>query len=400
MDDTDAAAGPGSCIKPGPVRWVTAAESPDGIERWIVTRYDDAVAALSDPRLSTQRAYQADAGTPANCADAGTQANDGDSLSQTMLTADPPDHTRLRKIVVRAFSAKRIERFRPRLQQIADELLDALAACGDDPVDLVETFALPLPVRAISELLGVPRDQCDRLLKSAGLPGPHRGIVVPTEAVSGTLAELIAARRGKPADDLLGTLAAAHERGQLTDTELINTAVLLFAAGHHNTAILIASGVLTLLQQPERLAELRSGTSPVSSAVDELLRYRPPATGVPRHALEDVEIGGVTIPGGSYVQVVLAAANHDPSKLADPDTFDIHRAGGEGLAFGHGIHSCLGARLAKLEGEVAIGTLLRRFPDLTIASLPGAGENLPKPISHGDGWLLPVHLHGTPAASH
>lgn len=392
-------------MMPEPVRRITAAaESPEGIERWVVTGYDEAVAALSDPRLSTQRAYQAGAGTQVNCADAGAQAPDGDRMSQTMLTADPPEHTRLRKIVVRAFSAKRIEAFRPRLQQIAGELLDTLAARGDDPVDLVETFALPLPVRAICEILGVPRDQCDRLLQSAGLPGPHKGIVVPADAVSATLAELIAARRRQPADDLLSTLAAAHEQGQLSDTELINTAVLLFAAAHHNTAILITRGVLTLLQHPEQLAELRSGAMHVSSAVDELLRHHPPAIAVPRHAVEDVEIGGVAIPGGSYVHVVLAAANHDPGRVADPDSFDIHRAGGEGLAFGHGIHSCLGTRLAKLEGEVAIGTLLQRFPGLAIAATQGdgractdGGNELPKPISHGDGWLLPVHLHRTPA---
>ncbi|HLX49674.1 MAG TPA: cytochrome P450 [Streptosporangiaceae bacterium] len=382
----------------GPVRRVAAAaQSPDGIERWVVTGYAEAVAALSDPRLSTQRAYEAGAGSQVNCADAGTQATDGNRMRQTMLTAGPPDHTRLRKIVVRAFSATRIEALRPRVQQIAGELLDALAARDEDPVDLVETFALPLPVRVICEILGVPRDQCDRLLKSAGLPGPHRGIVVPVDAISATLAELIAARRRQPADDLLSTLTAAHEQGRLSDTELINTAVLLFAAAHHNTAILITRGVLTLLQHPQQLAEVRSGATHVSSAVDELLRHHPPAVAVPRHALEDVEIGGVAIPGGSYVQIVLAAGNRDPAVFTAPDSFDIHRAGGEGLAFGHGIHSCLGTRLAKLEGEVAIGTLLRRFPGLAIAATPDGGSEPPKPVSHGDGWLLPVHLNKAPA---
>lgn len=380
-------------MKTGPVRRVAAAaESPDGAERWVVTGYAEAVAALSDPRLSTQRAYEAGAGAQVSCADAGTQATDGNRMSQTMLTAGPPDHTRLRKIVVRAFTAKRVEAFRPRLQQIAGELLDALATRGEDPVDLVETFALPLPVRVICEILGVPRDHCDRLLKTAGRPGPHRGIVVPADAITATLAELIAARRRQPAGDLLSTLAAAHEQGRLNDTELINTGVLLFAAAHHNTAILIARGVLTLLQHPRQLAELRSGATPVASAVDELLRHHPPAVAVPRRALDDVEIGGVAIPSGSYVHIVLAAGNRDPEVFAAPDTFDIHRASGEGLAFGHGIHACLGTRLAKLEGEVAIGTLLHRFPGLAIAAPPDGGSEPPKPLSHGDGWLLPVHL--------
>lgn len=403
MDDTNAARNTGnaqeptqsagcggvildSSTQPGPIRLATTAESTDGVERWVVTRYEDAVAALSDPRLSSERAY--------STAGAGDQTHEGDMLKHTMIAADPPDHTRLRKLVVRAFSAKRVEALRPRVQRIADELLDAVAAPREDPMDIVETFAFPLPVRVISEILGVPDDVRDRLLGSGGGPGQPITIV-PADATRAVMAELIDARRIRPADDLLSTLVAAHEQERLSDAELVNTAGLLFAAGHATTVNLIAGGVLTLLRHPEQLAELRSDPTLISSVVDELLRHVPPVPAVSRYALDDVEIGGVTIPRGSHVDVALVTANHDPHKFADPEDFDIHRVGGEDVAFGHGIHFCLGARLAKLEGEVAIGTLLRRFPDLTLADASGTGDT----IGLGEGRPVWVYVNGTPAVA-
>lgn len=364
---TVTAGGPVSTADPqsGPVRLAAASDSADGLARWLITRHDDVIAALSDPRLSSEQVY------PRDCAvarliteeqtSASAQLTAAGTLSRTMIASDPPVHTRLRKLVVREFSAKRLDALRPRVQQIADELADAVAVRGE--VDLIRSFAFPLAVRTIGELLGVS-DEVRTLLPSED---EREAPMIPIDVAHAAAVDWIEARRHEPADDLLGTLVAAHEQGQLSYEELVGMPFVLLIAGHVTTGHLIGNGVWTLLQHPEQLAELRRDPALVASAVDEVLRHVGPATLVSRYALEDVEIGGTTIPAGSYVRAMLSAARHDRDRFPDPDRFDIHRGDGAELAFGHGIHYCLGARLAKMEGEIAISTVLRRFPDLALA---------------------------------
>lgn len=335
----------------GPVRRISGADGD--VERWLVTRYADVRAALANPRLSSTRAYTDDLMDP---------AHDAGSLEHSMIAVDPPDHTRLRKLAVRAFSAAKIEALRPRVQQLTDELLDAAVNdAADGVVDVVAALAFPLPVRVISEILGVPEDVRERLLANGDSSG-----MVPMDVVSEAMTELIQARRGRPSDDLLGDLVTAHEAGRLSDAELTSMAVMLFAAGHVTTVHLIRTGVVTLLDHPDQVADIRREPSLLAAAVDELLRHAGPVPAVARYALDDTEVGGVTIPRGSHVTVALTTANHDHDEFANPDAFDVHRDGGVDVAFGHGIHFCLGARLAKLETEVALGTLLRRFPHLDL----------------------------------
>jgi cytochrome P450 len=275
-----------------------------------------------------------------------------------MIALDPPDHTRLRRLVAREFSAKHLESFRPRVQRLADELLDAIA--GREQVDLVRTFSFPLVVRVLCALLNFPEQLTKRLVPDGGEPR------FPGEAAYEAVVELIELRRAEPADDIVTDLIAAHAEGKLSDDELIGMPVMVLFAGL-STVQLIGNGVLTLLQYPDQLAELRRDPGLVPSTVDEVLRYVSPAASVTRYAVEDVEIGGTRIPAGSQVRLLTGSAGHDPAKYPDPERFDIHRGAVHDLAFGNGIHFCLGGHLAKVEGQVAIGTLFRRFPDLTLA---------------------------------
>lgn len=379
---------------PGPIRLASSDESPDGIERWVVTRYEDAVAALSDLRLSNQNAY----GSPGTA-----QAHEGDLLTGTMIGLDPPDHARLRRLVVRSFSAKRIEALRPRVRQIADDLLDALA--GQETTDIVTTYAFPLPVQVISELLGIPPDVHEHLLRQATAADSATDStirMIPQATVTAAMENLIdqhstqqhTQQSTQPPGDLLTTLITAQADGQLSHRELVQTAALLFTAGHVTTVYLIGGGIATLLHHPEQLDELRRDPTLVSSAVDELLRHAGPVPSIPRYALQDVNIGGTTIPAGSHVTVALTTANHDPAAFTNPSSFDIHRDIPGDVAFGHGIHFCLGARLAKLEAEIAIATLLRRFPTLALA----------KPATPSTSGMLGVdELHvrlGKPTPAH
>ncbi|GGM80663.1 cytochrome P450 [Longimycelium tulufanense] len=355
--------------EPGPVRYLPGEDG--GVGRWIVTRYADVVAALTDPRLSNKSYAAADP----------TSHEPNDQLGWSMVAADPPDHTRLRKQVVRAFSAKQVETLRPRVQRIVDELLDAVAV--SDEIDLVETFVFPLPVRVICHILGIPRTACDRLLDAAHTAEvPAAG--VPLECAENVLREVIDDRHARRTDDLLGGLVTARNNHKLSDTEVLELARLLFVSGHLTTVTLISHGIAALLDDPELRALLRDSPAHVSSMVDELLRCAGPVPSVPRYAVEDVDIGGAVIPGGSYVAVMLMSANHDPITFTDPHAFDIHRRTRDDVAFGHGIHFCLGARLAKMEAELALGTLVGRFPDLAPAG-PAPDD---RPLS------LRVHLHG------
>ncbi|MFE9097626.1 cytochrome P450 [Streptomyces sp. NPDC007264] len=353
----------------GPVRRVVVA---GGLDAWLITRYEDGLAALGDPRLSSDIH---DASDPRLLRQ--LPVTERESMLRTMLRADPPDHTRLRRLVSKAFTARRVAELRPRVQAVADGLLDAIVRAGR--ADLVADFALPLPVTVIGELLGVPtRDRHDfqRWTDDMILRGPEP----PDPAVvdgawrqmRAYLTTLLAAKRADAGDDLLSALITARdEERRLDEDELIAMAFLLLVAGYVTTVNLIGGGIAALLAHPDQLRLLREDPALLPHAIEEFLRYDGPVNpGIARFAREDVEIAGVTIPRGATVLVASAIADRDPARFPDPDRLDITRRDNAHLAFGHGIHYCLGAPLARLEGQVAIGTVLRRLPGLALAVPP------------------------------
>ncbi|KOV84157.1 cytochrome P450 [Nocardia sp. NRRL S-836] len=309
-------------------------EAPDGRQTWMISRYDDVVQALDHPGLSS-------AIIP------------GGMLNHT----DPPEHTRLRKPIARAFSTRRMEALRPRIEQITNDLLDAWES--EDEVDVIATFAYLLPITVICELLGVPERDRDELRRlTAELLTPETMVVAYGEFAA-YVQHLLDTK--EPGDDVITELR--------DEPNLVQTLVLLITAGHETTVQLIGNGLLALLRDPVMRQRLAGDPLLVPDAVEELLRYDPPlAEGVSRTATTDVVIGGVTIPRSAQVTVSLGAANRDPSRFPDPDVLRLGRD--PHVTFGHGVHYCLGARLARIEGEIALGTLLRRFPELVLAAEP------------------------------
>ncbi|MEV7723630.1 cytochrome P450 [Streptomyces sp. NPDC087917] len=353
----------------GPVRRVVIA---GGVEAWIVTRHEDGLAALSDPRLSSDVRDASDSRLLGRL-----PATERASMLSNMLRSDPPDHTRLRRLVSKAFTARRVAELRPRILSVTDRLLDAVVPAGH--ADLVADLALPLPVTVISELLGVPVD--DRhdfqrwtdsmLVRSVEPPDP----AVVNEAwqhMRAYVSELVHAKRARPGDDLLSDLIAARdEEQQLSEDELIAMVFLLLVAGYVTTVNLIGGGVAMLLAHPDQLDLLRSDPELLPGAIEEFLRYDGPVSpGIARFAREDVEIAGVRVPRGATVLIGSALADRDPARFPDPDRLDITRQDNAHLAFGHGLHYCLGAPLARLEGQIAIGAVLRRLPGLALAVPP------------------------------
>jgi cytochrome P450 len=341
-------------------------EGATGLPIWMVTRYDDVLAALSDPRLSNDPHH----------ASALTEVLRGDFLSRSMIGTDPPQHTRLRRLVSKAFTARRVEGLRPRVQEITDALLDRITPRGS--ADLVAEFGLPLPITVIGELLGVPetdrdrfREWTDEMLDRPFDPGSDLALVTAArERMHGYLADLVAAKRARPADDLLTDLVEATDEGERLDTqELLAMTFLLLIAGYVTTVSLIGNGTLALLRHPEQLDRLRADLSLVPQAVEELLRFDGPVNpGLTRFALEDLEIGGVRIPRGEMVLLAIAAADRDPRRYPDPDRLDVGAVDPGHLAFGHGMHYCLGAPLARLEGQIAFTAMLTRLPGLALAA--------------------------------
>ncbi len=339
---------------------------------WVLTRYPDVMAMLRDPRLIKEpiAAFVA--------ARFGMAVPPGLGLS--MLDRDPPDHTRLRGLVSKAFTPRALEKLRPGIQQIVDGLLDEAAGRGS--MDLIEEFAYPLPVRVICEMLGVPVQDHERF-KAWGLD-IARGldaIMLPPDSpvgqrsVSGRRAlaeyfrELIAERRAAPREDMLSALIAAEEAGDtLNEEELLATCILLLVAGHETTVNLIGNGTLALLRHPDQLRKLRESPGLIGTAVEELLRFDGPVQRTARIPSEDITIGGQTIGKGEMVMPFLGAADRDPSQFPDPDRLDISRTDNRHIAFGMGIHFCLGAPLARMEGQIAINTLLARLPKLALAT--------------------------------
>ena len=369
----------------GPVHAVTLA---DGHPAWLVVGYEEARAALNDPRLSKdmQAALSASSEVVA-------EGLPGPAFARHMLNLDPPDQTRLRRLVATAFTVHRVEALRPRLQAIVDELLDVIATQPpDQPVDLVARFAFPLPFTVICELLGVPEGdraplgrELSALLTPTSNPSEYARAKAASDVVVAMLAALVAIKQQTPEDDLISALIAARDGDErLTEQELLSTLFQLIVAGHDTTSSLIGNGVVGLLRHPGQLAVLRAEPERLAAALEEILRYDAP---VPhstfRYAVEPVAISGTTIPAGAQVIISMAAANRDPGRYAQPDTLDVDRPYVRHLAFGHGIHFCLGAALARMEGQIALGSLLQRFPRLDLAV---AVEDLH--WGHGDGLVL------------
>ncbi|MDX3101064.1 cytochrome P450 family protein [Nonomuraea angiospora] len=332
----------------------------DGSPVWLVTGHAESLLVLTDPRFSSDPAKQA---TFDLAATAGLPDDVAPYLLRTLGAYDPPDHTRLRRLVSRAFTARRIERLRPRIQQIADELLDGLP----EQFDLIERFAYPLPIQVICELLGVPMEDRDTWRAWAGdltAPDPAR-IAAGARGLVAYMARLIAHKTGRGGDDLLSALITVRDDDgdRLSEHELIALSISILIAGHETTVGLISQSVHLILTR-----SLKLGDDDIARAVEEFLRYSGPAEiAVLRYALEPVELGGVTIGAGEAVQVVYAAANRDPRRFDRPQVLDPYRADNPHLGFGHGIHYCLGAALARTETQIALTTLLRRLPGLELA---------------------------------
>lgn len=343
----------------GPVHRTT---TPDEAPVWLVTRYQDVREALNDPRLSLNKENARTTGR--------YQSSMPPELDAHLLNMDPPDHTRLRRLVSKAFTPRRLDGLRDGIQAHTDALLDAVA---DRPADLMQALAYPLPMAVICELLGIPADaRQDFRTWTNNLLSPQPDAAVDSRTAMREmhrfLVEVIAAKRARPTDDLLSAMIEARdERDSLTEPELLAMAFLILFAGYDNAVNLIGTTALALLLHPEHMQAVLDGSTPVQAVLEETMRWNAPFTlGVRRFALEDLEIGGVAIPAGARVWVSLISANRDGAQFDDPDTFDPARTPAH-LGFGHGIHYCLGAPLARIEGEIALSSLLQRFPTLTLA---------------------------------
>jgi cytochrome P450 len=305
-------------------------------------------------------------------------------LRRNILTVDPPEHTRLRKLVQPSFTASAIETLRPRIQQIADDLLDAVEAAAaergesapDRKMELISQFAYPLPITVICEMLGIPPEDRERTrqwsenLLSAQSPERMEELGRNIGEFIAYLRDLFARKRETPDEDLISQLLQVEVDGdRLTEDEILAMVFILFVAGHITTVNLIGNGVFALLTHPEQASKLRSDPGLVANAIEEILRYYGPAeTTTARFAREDIELGGQAVAKGEPLLVVLAAADRDPTRFSDPQSFDITRDdANRHIAFGKGIHACLGAPLARLEGQIALETLFRRYPDLRLA---------------------------------
>ena len=347
-------------------------QSPFGI--WLLFRYDDVRCLLRDTTLSVE-----DANAKPNAMSemireiAGDRADRG---SYAMLNRDAPDHTRLRRLVSKVFTPRAVERLRPRIDALVHESLDQAAARGE--MDVIADLAFPLPFTVISEMLGMPEVDHELLRTWSGLlvrtlepindPDVVRDIGEAGDAMRDLLTTVVAQKRQAPAGDLLSALIAAEDDGDvLSDEELLDQVMLLYIAGHETTVNLIGNGMLALLRNPEQLEGLRGDPSLVRAAVDELLRFDSPVQRTARITNAEVELGGKVLPKGAFVVAAIGAANRDPAHFADPDRLDVARADNRHIAFGFGIHFCLGAPLARVEGQIALQSLLRRMPRLRLA---------------------------------
>ncbi|MFB6991855.1 cytochrome P450 [Streptomyces sp. NPDC056304] len=334
-----------------------------GEPAWLVTRYADARLVLGDQRFSRAEGTTHDE----------PRQSEG-RRDSGILSMDPPDHTRLRSLVAKAFTVRQIEKLRPQVKELTASLLDDLEAAGP-PADLVDLYALPLPVAVICRMLGVPTEDrplfrvwSDAALSTTSLTAAE--FDASREELRAYMAELIAQHRRSPQDDLMTALIEARDGGdRLSELELVDLCVGILVAGHETTASQIPNFVLTLLDHPGQLARLRAEPELVPNAVEELLRFVPLGSGAgqPRYATEDIEVGGTLVRAGSPVLVATGAANRDALRFTAPGVLDITREGNQHLGFGHGVHHCLGAPLARLELQEALIALITRFPGLRLA---------------------------------
>ena len=346
------------------------------LEVWVLFRYDDIVSTLRDASLSVQIDNAAPtARTQMFAEQAPGEVERG---AHSILNIDPPDHTRLRRLVSKAFTPKMVHELRPRIQILVDDALDTIAVHGE--TDVIGDLAFPLPFTVISEMLGMPAGNRDEVRGwSHTLTKTLDPILTPEEVQAALAAadnmhahvqDVLAWKRAHPADDLLSALIAVEEEGdRLSAQELRDQVTLLYIAGHETTVNLVGNGTLALLRHPDQLARLRDDPALIANAVDELLRFDGPVQFSRRIVLEDLTIDDVVIPSSTVVLTGLGAANRDPAHFgADAETLDVTRPlAPQNLSFGGGIHHCLGAVLARAEGRAAIGTLVRRFPDLALA---------------------------------
>jgi cytochrome P450 len=349
---------------------------PNRRPAWLVSRYDDVLTLLKDERFvkNPLSATAPDGSTKAPWVPGVLKP-----LARNMLDLDGADHARLRKLVHKAFTPRLIEHLAGRIQDLCDELLDTAQRSGTT-IDLIHSYALPIPLTIIAEMLGIP--PADRAkfhrwtstMVSVSSALDVARVLMPVWQLQRYLRQLFEQRRADPRDDLVTALVQAEEAGDhLSEDELLAMVVILLIAGHETTVNMIGNGTLALLQHPDQLDRLRNDPDLTGSAVEEMLRYSSPVElATERYAREDVSLLGATIPRGEMVLGVLASANRDERQFANPDTLDIAREPNRHLAFGQGIHYCLGSPLARLEGRIAFQTLLRRAPNLRLACAPEA----------------------------
>jgi cytochrome P450 len=368
-----------------PYRQYAALRDADPVHRsplevWVLFRYDDVVRVLRDASLSVQidnaaptlRTQLFAENAPAEAQERGVHA---------ILNIDPPDHTRLRRLVSKAFTPKMVHELRPRIETLVDEALGAMAARGGG--DVVSDLAFPLPFTVISEMLGMPEGNRDEVrgwshtltktLDPILTPEEVQASIVAADSMLGHIQDVLAWKREHPADDLLSGLLAAEDEGdRLSEDELLDQVILLYVAGHETTVNLIGNATLALLRHPDQLDKLRADPELDAGAIEELLRYDSPVQFSRRITLEDADIDGTTIPAGSFVLTCLGSANHDAARWGSTsETLDITRAdAGHHMSFGNGIHHCLGSSLARVEGQAAIGALVRRFPAMELDGEP------------------------------
>ncbi|WP_425827971.1 cytochrome P450 family protein [Streptomyces fractus] len=355
----------------GPVHHVRTPGPGPTEDLYLIVGHEAARAAFTDPRLVKSPPW----------------GIENDMMGLHLLFADPPEHGRLRSLVTREFTPRRVAALAPRIQKLTDELLDDMVPHGS--ADLIGALAFPLPFAVICELLGVPdidRERFRRMSTQVVAPTSEEEAYESHVELVGFLDELIADKgRAAPADDLLSALirTTAEDGDRLSPSELRAMAFLLLVAGHETTVNLIGNGVRALLRHPDQLEALRADMTLLDGAVEEMLRYDGPVeTATHRFAAEPVDIDGTVIPAGAPVLIGIATASHDPHRFAEPDRFDIRRDARGHMAFGHGIHFCLGAPLARLEGRIAVRSLLERCPDLTLTETP-------------DTWLPGMLIRGT-----
>jgi cytochrome P450 len=342
---------------------------------WVLTRYDDVVATFKDVDSFSNEGRLAKAAAYLPEPRAELAAFDAHYKTKGLLHSDPPDHTRMRRVVAPGFAPRVIDRMRPRIQHVVDRLIDHVER--QNHLDVIQDLAFPLPATVLAEMMGVPVEQgpvfrawADRLLGFQGVNRPGRPLLFAAQEAlieaRAYLAELVELRRRAPGRDLISLMTAEADGRRMTDAEIVNTGMTLLTAGHETTTSLIGNGLLTLLQHRDQWNELREDRSLVGSAIEEILRFESPVSRQPRLLKTDTVLSSRVLPKGDLVFQMLGAANRDPRAFADPSTFNIHRNPNRHLAFGQGIHFCIGATLARAEGEIVFHSVLERLPQMRL----------------------------------